>query len=80
MLITLLINHSKSTVISTVNSTDYIATALKCKRNNSAVLKYIIMFVVIISLAGEVFKFVFLNMSFSMGKPKAQVDTPVVAV
>ncbi len=52
----------------------------EAEKINSAVLKYIIMFVVIISLAGEVFKFVFLNMIFSMGKPKAQVDTPVVAV
>ncbi len=47
---------------------------------NSAVLKYFIMFVVIISLAGVTFKFVFLNMILRMGKPEVKVDSLVVAV
>ncbi len=34
----------------------------EAEKINSAVLKYIIMFVVIISIAGVMFKFVFLNM------------------
>jgi hypothetical protein len=36
------------------------------------VLKYIIMFVVIISLAGVMFKFVFLNIILGMGKSPIQ--------
>ena len=47
---------------------------------NSAVFKYIIMFVVIISLAGVMFKFVFLNMLLGMGKPEVKVDSSAVAV
>jgi hypothetical protein len=40
----------------------------EAEKINSAVLKYIIMFVVIISLAGVMFKFVFLNVILGMGK------------
>ena len=47
---------------------------------NRAALKYIIMFVVIIGLAGVMFKFVFLNMILGMGKHEDKVDAPVVAV
>ena len=45
----------------------------EAEKINSAVLKYIIMFVVIISLAGVMFKFVFLNVILGMGKSKAEV-------
>jgi len=44
----------------------------EAERINSAVLKYIIMFVVIISLAGVMFKFVFLNIILGMGKSPGQ--------
>lgn len=50
----------------------------EAEKINSAVLKYIIMFVVIISIAGVMFKFVFLNIILGMGKPKAQVETPAI--
>ena len=48
----------------------------EAEKINSAVLKYIIMFVVIImqSLAGVMFKFVFLNIILGMGKSPGQVD------
>jgi len=44
----------------------------EAEKINSAVLKYIIMFVVIISLAGVMFKFVFLNIILGMGKSTSQ--------
>jgi hypothetical protein len=44
----------------------------EAEKINSAVLKYIIMFVVIISLAGVMFKFVFLNIILGMGKNSTQ--------
>jgi len=44
----------------------------EAEKINSAVLKYIIMFVVIISLAGVMFKFVFLNIILGMGKSPTQ--------
>ena len=44
----------------------------EAEKINSAVLKYIIMFVVIISLAGVMFKFVFLNIILGMGKSPGQ--------
>ena len=44
----------------------------EAEKINSAVLKYIIMFVIIISLAGAMFKFVFLNIILGMGKSTAQ--------
>ena len=44
----------------------------EAEKINSAVLKYIIMFVVIISLAGVMFKFVFLNIILGMGKSSTQ--------
>jgi hypothetical protein len=44
----------------------------EAEKINSAVLKYIIMFVVIISLAGVMFKFVFLNIILGMGKNPTQ--------
>jgi hypothetical protein len=44
----------------------------EAEKINSAVLKYIIMFVVIISLAGVMFKFVFLNIILGMGKSPIQ--------
>ena len=44
----------------------------EAEKINSAVLKYIIMFVVIISLAGVLFKFVFLNVILGMGKSLSQ--------
>ncbi|MCP4252278.1 MAG: hypothetical protein GY775_02520 [Candidatus Scalindua sp.] len=44
----------------------------EAEKINSAVLKYIIMFVVIISIAGVMFKFVFLNMILGMGKSPGQ--------
>ena len=44
----------------------------EAEKINSAVLKYIIMFVVIISLAGVMFKFVFLNIILGMGKSPSQ--------
>ena len=44
----------------------------EAEKINSAVLKYIIMFVVIISLAGCMFKFVFLNIILGMGKSPIQ--------
>ncbi|MCP4266631.1 MAG: hypothetical protein GY777_13860 [Candidatus Brocadiaceae bacterium] len=47
----------------------------EAEKINSAVLKYIIMFVVIICLAGVMFKFVFLNMILGMGKNSTQ-DAP----
>ena len=40
----------------------------EAEKINSAVLKYIIMFIVIISLAGVMFKFIFLNIILGMGK------------
>jgi hypothetical protein len=45
----------------------------EAEKINSAVLKYIIMFVVIISLAGLMFKFVFLNVILGMGKSEVPV-------
>jgi len=44
----------------------------EAEKINSAVLKYIIMFIVIISLAGVMFKFVFLNIILGMGKSSSQ--------
>jgi len=44
----------------------------EAEKINSAVLKYIIMFIVIISLAGVMFKFVFLNVILGMGKSPTQ--------
>ena len=44
----------------------------EAEKINSAVLKYIIMFVVIISIAGVMFKFVFLNIILGMGKSSSQ--------
>ena len=44
----------------------------EAEKINSAVLKYIIMFVVIISLAGVMFKFVFLNIILGMGNSPIQ--------
>jgi hypothetical protein len=44
----------------------------EAEKINSAVLKYIIMFVVIISLAGVMFKFIFLNVILGMGKSATQ--------
>ncbi len=44
----------------------------EAEKINSAVLKYLIMFVVIISLAGVMFKFVFLNIILGMGNSPTQ--------
>ncbi len=44
----------------------------EAEKINSAVLKYIIIFVVIISLAGVMFKFVFLNIILGMGSSSTQ--------
>ncbi len=44
----------------------------EAEKINSAVLKYIIMFVVIISLTGVMFKFVFLNIILGVGKSSGQ--------
>ncbi|MCP4264906.1 MAG: hypothetical protein GY777_04900, partial [Candidatus Brocadiaceae bacterium] len=56
----------------------------EAEKINSAVLKYIIMFVVIISLAGVMFKFVFLNIIVGLGKspghePQQEIVKSVVA-
>ena len=52
----------------------------EAEKINSAVLKYLIMLVVIISLAGVMFKFVFMNMILNMGKSKnsVKVETPAI--
>ena len=47
--------------------------ATESEKIKSAVLKYIIMFVVIIPLTGLMFKFVFLNIILGMGKPEVPV-------
>lgn len=55
----------------------------EAEKINSAVLKYIVMFVVIIGLAGAMFKFVFLNKILGMGKtkeiPKTEAPVPPVS-
>lgn len=55
----------------------------EAEKINSAVLKYIVMFVVIIGLAGSMFKFVFLNKILGMGKakeiPKTEAPVPPVS-
>jgi hypothetical protein len=51
----------------------------EAEKINSAVLKYIIMFVVIISLAGVMFKFVYLNIILGMGKSPPQDSQQEIA-
>ena len=51
----------------------------EAEKINSAVLKYIIMFIVIISLAGVMFKFVFLNIILGMGKSSGQEQQQKIA-